>query len=73
MIINSAIRTPDILIDESAKSELNALRRRRQITAVITGCAMILALFSPKIAVAGYVVAQLYYSFTPHLHGDEEI
>jgi len=71
-IIRSALSTPDILVDESAKGVLDALKRRRQIAAVITGCAMILALFSPKIALAGYVAAQLYYSFSPHLPGDED-
>jgi uncharacterized membrane protein len=71
-IIRSLANTPDILVDEFAEGELNALRRRRQIAAVITGGAMILALFSPKIAVAGYVAAQLYYSFSPHLPGDKE-
>ena len=71
-IIRSAVTTPNILVDESASGELNALKRRRQFAAAITGFAMILALISPKIALAGYIAAQLYYSFSPHLAGDKE-
>ncbi|MDD1758548.1 MAG: hypothetical protein LUQ22_07450, partial [Methanotrichaceae archaeon] len=53
-IIRSAINTPDILVDESAESELKALMRRRQFGVAIIVSTLILAFFFPKIAVAGY-------------------
>ncbi|MDD1757357.1 MAG: hypothetical protein LUQ22_01310 [Methanotrichaceae archaeon] len=64
-IIRSAAKTPDILVDESAESELNALLRRRQFAVVIIVCTLVFAFFLPKIAVAGYIAVTILFFLIP--------
>jgi len=64
-IIKSAIITPDLLANDSAESELNALLRREQLGAVIIACTLILAIFFPLIAVSGYIVVSILFFLTP--------
>ena len=65
-IVSSAANTPDVLVDELARSELNALKRKRQYIVAINGCALIIALFAPIIAIAVYIaVAILFFLIAP--------
>jgi len=64
-IMRSAISTPDVLVDESAERELNALLRREQWGAVIFVCTIILAVFFPLIAVSGFIVVSILFFLTP--------
>ena len=64
-IIRSAISTPDMLVDESAKSELNALLRREQWGVFILLGTLILAVFFPLIAVSGFIVVSILFFLTP--------
>jgi uncharacterized membrane protein len=64
-IMKAAISTPDVLIDESAESELNALLRREQLGAAIFVSTIILAVFFPIIAVFGYIVVSILFFLTP--------
>ncbi|MCJ7445528.1 MAG: TMEM175 family protein [Methanotrichaceae archaeon] len=53
-IIKTAINHPEFLVDELDEGELNALLRKRQYVVVIAGCAVILAFFIPRAAIAVY-------------------
>jgi uncharacterized membrane protein len=64
-IIRSAISTPDVLADDSAESELNALLRREQLGAAIIVGTIILAVFFPLIAVSGFIVVSILFFLTP--------
>jgi uncharacterized membrane protein len=64
-IIRSAIITPEMLADESAGNELNALLRREQLGAAIIVCTIILAVFFPLIAVSGYIAVSILFFLTP--------
>jgi uncharacterized membrane protein len=64
-IIKSAKITPDLLVDESSESELDALLRREQLGAAIIVCTIILAVFFPLIAVSGYIVVSILFFLTP--------
>ena len=64
-IIRSAIITPEILADESAEEELNALLRREHLGAAIIVCTIILAVFFPIIAVSGFIVVSVLFFLTP--------
>jgi uncharacterized membrane protein len=64
-IMRSAITTPEILIDESAKTELNAMLRREQLGVAIIVCTLFLAVFFPLIAVSGYIVVSILFFLTP--------
>jgi|WetSurSiteA1Bulk_404760.scaffolds.fasta_scaffold18030_3 hypothetical protein len=65
-IVSSAANTPDMLVDELAGSELNALKRRRQYIVAINCCALIVALFAPIVAIAMYIaVAILFFLIAP--------
>ena len=64
-IMRSAISTPDVLIDESAESELNALLRKEQLGAAIFVCTIIFAVFFPLIAVFGFIIVSILFFATP--------
>jgi len=64
-IMRSAISTPDMLVDGSAKSELNALLRREQWGVFILLGTLILAVFFPLIAVSGFIVVSILFFLTP--------
>jgi uncharacterized membrane protein len=64
-IMKAAISSPDVLIDESAERELDALLRREQLGAAIFIGAIILAVFFPLIAVFGYIVVSILFFLTP--------
>jgi uncharacterized membrane protein len=66
-IMRSAIDTPEILVDDAAEGELNALLRKEQYGVVIIVCSLILAVFFPLIAVSGYIVASILFFLTPTL------
>jgi hypothetical protein len=63
--MRSAISTPDMLLNESAKSELNALLRREQWGVFIILGTLILAVFFPLIAVSGFIVVSILFFLTP--------
>jgi uncharacterized membrane protein len=64
-IIRSAVITPEILADESAEHELNALLKREQLGAAIIVCTIILAVFFPIIAVSGFIIVSVLFFITP--------
>jgi hypothetical protein len=64
-IMRSAIDTPEILVDDAAEGELNALLRKEQYGAVIIVCSLILAVFFPLIAVSGYIIVSILFFLTP--------
>jgi TMEM175 potassium channel family protein len=64
-IIKAAINHPEFLVDELDEVELNALLRKRQYVVVIAGCAVILAIFIPRAAVAGYIATTLLFFLIP--------
>ena len=66
-IMKSAINTPEILVDNAAEGELNALLRKEQFGVVIIVCSSILAFFFPLIAVSGYIVVSILFFLTPTL------
>ena len=64
-IMRSAISTPDMLVDESARSELNALLKREQLGVFIILGTLIFAVFFPLIAVSGFIVVSILFFLTP--------
>jgi hypothetical protein len=64
-IMKSAIHTPEILVNDAARDELNALLRKEQYGVVVIVCSLILAVFFPLIAVSGYIVASILFFLTP--------
>ena len=64
-IIRSAIGTPDLLINESANNELNALHRRQQLGVIIITGTLICGFFLPVIAVVGYIIVSILFFITP--------
>jgi uncharacterized membrane protein len=64
-IIKLATITPDILVDESARSTLNTLLRRRQFSATILVGVVIIGFFFPKIAIFGYIAVAVLFFITP--------
>jgi uncharacterized membrane protein len=64
-IMRSAIMTPDMLINESAKNELNALHRRQQLGVLIILGTLIFGFFLPIIAVFGYIIVSILFFLTP--------
>ena len=64
-IMRSAIGTPDMLINESAKNELNALHRRQQWGIIIILGTLICGFFLPVIAVFGYIIVSILFFITP--------
>jgi len=64
-IMKSAVRTPGMLIDESAKYELTALQGRQQFGVYIILATLVCGLFLPVVAVAGYIVVSIVFFLTP--------
>jgi uncharacterized membrane protein len=64
-IMRSAMGTPPMLINESAKNELNALYRRQQLGVVIIIGTLICGFFLPLIAVFGYIIVSILSFITP--------
>jgi uncharacterized membrane protein len=64
-IMRSAIITPDVLINESAKNELNALHRRQQWGVLIIIGTLLFGFFLPVIAVFGYIIVSILFFITP--------
>jgi hypothetical protein len=64
-IIRSAIGTPNLLINESANNELNALHRRQQMGIIIITGTLICGFFLPVIAVVGYIIVSILFFITP--------
>jgi uncharacterized membrane protein len=64
-IMRAAISTPDVLIDEPAERELNALLRREQLGAAIYVGTIIFAVFFPLIAVFGFIIVSILFFLTP--------
>jgi len=61
LIIKTAINHPEFLVDDLDEVELNALLRKRQYVLVIAGCAVILAIFIPRAAVAVYIAITILF------------
>ncbi len=64
-IMRSAILHPDVIIDESARNELDALQRRQQFGIIVIIGTLICGFFLPVIAVGGYVFASILFFITP--------
>jgi uncharacterized membrane protein len=64
-IIRSAGGTPNMLINESAKNELDALHRRQQLGVLIMIVTLICGFFLPLIAVVGYIIVSILFFITP--------
>ncbi len=64
-IMKSGIRTPGMLTDEAAKSELNALQRRQQFGVIIIVGTLICGFLLPIIAVGGYIIVSILFFVTP--------
>lgn len=64
-IMRSAILHPDVIIDESAGNELNALQRRQQFGIIVIIGTLICGFFLPVIAVIGYIFASILFFITP--------
>jgi uncharacterized membrane protein len=64
-IMRTAVGTPDMLINEPAKSELNALHRRQQWGVILILGTLICGFFLPIIAVFGYIFVSLLFFITP--------
>jgi uncharacterized membrane protein len=66
-IMRSAMGTPTMLINESAKNELNALHRRQHWGVIIIIGTLICGFFLPIIAVVGYILVSILFFITPTL------
>ncbi len=64
-IMRSAILHPDVIINESARNELNALQRRQQFGIIVIIGTLICGFFLPVIAVIGYIFASILFFITP--------
>ncbi|HOB59206.1 MAG TPA: TMEM175 family protein [Methanoregulaceae archaeon] len=64
-IIKSAIKTPDMLITESASPELDALQRRQQKGVYIIIGTLIFGFILPVVAVFGYIIVSIVFFLTP--------
>jgi uncharacterized membrane protein len=64
-IMRSATSTPEILVGESAERELNAMLRRERFGIGIIVCTLVLSVFFPLIAVAGYIGVSILFFLTP--------
>lgn len=64
-IMKSAIRIPDMLIDEPARDELNALQRRQQLGVKVILGTLVFGFVLPVIAVAGYIIVSIVFFITP--------
>jgi uncharacterized membrane protein len=65
VIMISAIRTPDVLLNESARNELTALQRRQRFGILTIIGTLICGLFLPVIAVGGYIISSIIFFITP--------
>jgi uncharacterized membrane protein len=64
-IMGSAIMTPDVLLNESAKDELNALQRRQKYGITVIIVTLICGFILPVIAVVGYIFTSIVFFITP--------
>jgi hypothetical protein len=64
-IMKSALRTPDMLINESAGDELDALQRRQQFGVKVILGTLVFGFVLPVIAVAGYILVSILFFITP--------
>ncbi|KUG15343.1 integral membrane protein [hydrocarbon metagenome] len=71
-IMKSAVRTPGMLIDESAKHELVAIQGRQQVGVYVLIATLVCGLFLPIVAVAGYIVVSIVFFITPTISFAQE-
>ncbi len=64
-IMKSAIKTPDMLITESASPELDALQRRQQKGVYVIIGTLIFGFLLPVVAVFGYIIVSIVFFLTP--------
>jgi len=64
-IMGSAIMTPDVLLNESSKDELNALQRRQKYGIFVIIVTLICGFILPVIAVVGYIFTSIVFFITP--------
>ena len=64
-IMGSAIMTPGVLLNESAKDELNALQRRQKYGIFVIIVTLICGFILPVIAVVGYIFTSIVFFITP--------
>jgi len=64
-IIRSALGTPEMLLNESAKNELDASYRRQQLGVIVILGTLICGFFLPLIAVFGYIIVSILFFITP--------
>ncbi|OPY39365.1 MAG: hypothetical protein A4E40_01179 [Methanoregulaceae archaeon PtaU1.Bin059] len=65
VIMKSAIRTPGMLADESAKTELDAMQRRQQLGVYTIVVTLICGFLLPIVAVGGYILVSIVFFITP--------
>lgn len=63
--MKSALMTPGMLADESAKTDLDAMQRRQQFGVYTIIGTLICGLFLPIIAVGGYILVSIVFFITP--------
>jgi uncharacterized membrane protein len=64
-IMRSAIIHPEVIIDEPARNELDALQRRQKFGVVVIIGTLICGFFLPVIAVVGYIFTSILFFITP--------
>ena len=64
-IMKSAIKTPGMLITESAIPELDALQRRQQKGVYVIIGTLIFGFLLPVVAVFGYIIVSIVFFLTP--------
>jgi len=65
VIMKSAIRTPEMLADDSAQKELNAMQRRQQVGVYTIVATLICGFLLPIVAVGGYILVSIVFFITP--------
>lgn len=64
-IMKSAIKTPGMVLDKSARDELDALQRRQRYGIFTIVATLICGIFLPIIAVVGYIFVSILFFITP--------
>ena len=65
VIMKSAIRTPGMLADELAQTELDAMQRRQQLGVYTIVGTLICGFLLPIVAVGGYILVSIVFFITP--------